>query len=60
MSYDTLEVSDGQMAMDAFYRMCQVQDAGEKEAIRKSLLSYCRQDSLGMVEMYRKLRELCL
>ena len=60
MSYDSLEVSDGQMAMEAFYRMCQSKDAGEKETIRKSLLAYCRQDSLGMVEIYRKLRELCL
>ena len=60
MSYDSLEVSDGQMAMEQFYRMCQSMDAGEKETIRKSLLEYCGQDSLGMVEIYRKLRELSI
>jgi hypothetical protein len=60
MSYDTLKVSDGQIAMDAFYKMCQSTNTDEKETFRNSLLAYCKQDSLGMVEIYRKLRELCL
>ena len=58
MSYSNLAVRDGTMAMDTWERM--VSDpkfSGDKEKTKQNLLKYCRQDTLAMAEIYRKLKE---
>jgi len=56
LSYNGLEVSDGGMAMEAYWRMCESQDASEVENIRKALLEYCKMDTLGMVRIVERLK----
>lgn len=58
LSYDGMEISDGGMAMNAYSMMCETQDSEELEKIRKALLEYCRLDTLGMVKILDKLREI--
>jgi hypothetical protein len=56
MNYETLEISDGQMASDEYMKMYYSQDAEEIAKTRKSLLEYGRQDTLAMVEIFERLR----
>jgi len=58
MMYQGMEISDGGMAMEGYFRMCEVQDMAEIEKVRQALLEYCRMDTLGMVRLYEKLREV--
>ncbi len=58
MNYDALEISDGQMASDEYMRMYYSQDAEEIAMIRESLLEYCRQDTLAMVKILERLKEV--
>jgi hypothetical protein len=58
MTYQGMEISDGGMAMEGYFRMCEVQDPGEIDKVRQGLLEYCRMDTLGMVRLYEKLREM--
>ncbi len=48
------------MAMEAYHQMCSTDDSGEIGRIRKALLEYCRQDTLGMVRILEKLKEVCI
>ena len=47
MTYQGMEISDGGMAMEGYFRMCEGQDPDEIEKVRKALLEYCRMDTLG-------------
>ncbi len=58
MGYQGMEIIDGGMAMEGYFRMCQAGDPAEIEKVRKALLEYCRMDTLGMVRLYEKLREV--
>jgi hypothetical protein len=58
MTYQGMEISDGGMAMEGYFRMCAGGDPDEKEKVREALLEYCRMDTLGMVQLYEKLREM--
>jgi hypothetical protein len=58
LNYDGLEINDGGMAMDAYGRMNASKDPDEIERIRKALLEYCRLDTLGMVRILEKLRDI--
>ena len=58
MSYDGMEISDGAMAGKAYLDMGRREDPGELQRTRKSLLEYCRKDTLGMVEILKKMRSL--
>jgi len=58
LSYDGLEVSDGDMAMVAYRRMCEAKEPTEVENIRKALLEYCKLDTLGMVKIVERLKDL--
>ncbi len=58
LSYNNLDISNGGMAMDAFKRMRQETDAEEIEKTRKSLLDYCKLDTLAMVKIVDRLKEL--
>ncbi len=58
MTYQGMEISDGGMAMEGYFRMCAGGDPDEMEKVRQALLEYCRMDTLGMVRLYEKLREM--
>ncbi len=56
MSYDGLEIANGDTAMSAFALMAQGHYGdGEIETLRKNLLDYCRQDTLAMVRLHERL-----
>ena len=58
MTYDGLEISDGAMASEAYFGMASVSDPAELSRLRKALLEYCRQDTLGLIRLLEKLRSL--
>ncbi|AZQ59861.1 DUF2779 domain-containing protein [Maribacter sp. MJ134] len=59
LSYDTLEVKDGTMAMDTWGKIAfNDTNKEEKEQIRQDLLEYCKLDSLAMVEIFNYLKTL--
>ncbi len=59
LDYAELEVSNGDMAMLAFKKMCDTDDPIEQEKIRKALLKYCELDTLAMVKIVDNLIALC-
>jgi hypothetical protein len=58
LSYEGMEVADGEMAMQAYFAMCGAKDPSEVNRIRESLLEYCKLDTLGMVRLLEKLKSL--
>ncbi|MGE5752529.1 MAG: DUF2779 domain-containing protein [Deltaproteobacteria bacterium] len=56
MSYDDMEISDGAMASEAYFTMGEISDPKELARLRKALLEYCRQDTLGLVRLLGKMR----
>jgi hypothetical protein len=56
LSYEEMEISNGGMAVQAYFRTCESQDQSEIEAIRKALLDYCKLDTIGMVRILERLR----
>jgi hypothetical protein len=58
MSYKGMAISNGGMAIDAYFAMCQLNDQVETNSIRRNLLEYCKLDTLAMVRILEKLREI--
>jgi len=58
LSYDEMEISDGEMASSAWVRMIQSKDNCEKEMIRKQLLEYCGLDTWAMVQILEAMKRL--
>jgi len=59
LSYKTLEVRDGTMALDLWGRMVMDKDFNkDKDSAREDLLEYCKMDTWAMVEIYRFLKDL--
>lgn len=57
LSYDDLEIQDGEFAARAYYRMVfEETDWVEKVRIREALLAYCARDTLAMVELRAALK----
>jgi hypothetical protein len=56
MSYEDLEVRDGTEAQMAWNRMIFLEPCPERRRLQAALLSYCRQDSLAMVEIFKVLQ----
>ncbi len=57
-AYQELEgVQNGAEAMSAFATMSKLKE-GEKERLKNSLLEYCKLDTLAMVRVLGKLREV--
>lgn len=52
LSYKELDVQDGASAMDAWEKMISA-DGEESDERAEALLSYCKLDTLAMVEIYR-------
>ena len=56
MSYDELEISDGDTAMAVFAMMAQGKYKKEEvEELRKKLLDYCKHDTLATVKLHERL-----
>jgi len=58
MTYEGMEISDGGMASEAYFTMREISDPAELAKLRKALLDYCRQDTLGLVRLLEKLRSM--
>ncbi len=59
LSYKELDISDGGSAQRLWMEaVLDGKHDGKKEQILSNLLEYCKLDTLAMVEIYRKLREL--
>jgi len=58
MGYDNLAIHDGGIAMNAYFAINQSNDQKEIEGIRSDLLEYCKLDTLAMVKILEKLREM--
>ncbi len=58
MSYDEMEISDGEMASSAWLSMWEMEGDEEIENIRIALLKYCKMDTLGMVRILSKFEEI--
>jgi len=57
LSYEGMEISDGDTAVLAFKKMCSLTDPLEIEHLRRALLEYCKLDTLGMLKIITKLKE---
>jgi predicted RecB family nuclease len=59
MSYEDMEIADGESAMAAFAYMAlgKIKEAGEIASLKRNLLTYCKQDTLAMVKMHDRLLE---
>lgn len=57
LSYEGMDVSDGQMASDAYVTMWGENDPIKIEKIRNAMLEYCKLDTLAMVRILEKLHE---
>jgi hypothetical protein len=58
LTYQGLEIKDGDMAMQAYFMMQETDDPGEIQRLKKALLEYCCLDTLGMVRIVGKLKEM--
>lgn len=58
MSYKGMAISNGGMAMDAYFAMSRSSDQGEIESIRRNILEYCKLDTLAMVRILERLQEI--
>ncbi len=56
MTYEGMEIANGAMASEAYLAMEAIADPAELDRLRKALLDYCRQDTLGMVRLVETLR----
>lgn len=58
LSYDGLAISDGGMAMRAYYELANEKNPARIETIRNDLWEYCKLDSLAMVRILEVLESL--
>jgi hypothetical protein len=56
MTYKDLEITDGAMASEAYLTMESIADPAELSRLRRALLEYCKQDTLGLVRLLAKMR----
>jgi hypothetical protein len=58
ISYDQMEIGDGGTASEEYMRVTfGVSSASERKRVRSLLEDYCKQDTLGMVEIVEELRQ---
>ena len=59
MSYDDLEIADGDSAMAAFAYLAlgKYKETREVESTKRNLLEYCKRDTLAMVKLHQRLAE---
>jgi hypothetical protein len=60
MSYDSLEIKDGDSAMATFAYLALGKYKGEKaEEVKKNLKTYCAQDTLALNKVHQQLVRIC-
>ncbi len=59
LSYDELEIAEGDSAMAAFAYLAlgKYKETKEIESVKRNLLEYCKQDTLAMVKLHQRLAE---
>ncbi|MGL4502151.1 MAG: DUF2779 domain-containing protein [Planktothrix sp.] len=55
-TYQGMEISNGAMASQEFYKLQTETDPQIRESIRNALLEYCKLDTLAMVEILKNIR----
>ena len=58
LSYSDLEISEGGTASSTFANMFSGDFTGDVDKTRKDLLEYCKLDTLAMVEILKKLKDI--
>ncbi len=58
LDYKNLKIQNGGMAMDTFANLYLLKDQTKREEIREALYAYCRLDTLAMVRIFDKLKNL--
>ena len=58
LSYKDLAVQDGTQAMEQWFAMTEEKGSTKRNKIKKSLLEYCKLDTLAMVEIYKTIKNL--
>ncbi len=58
LSYDDLEISNGEMAADGWLRMIMTTAEDERQELRSQLLEYCKLDTLAMVRILEKMWDM--
>ncbi|MFH1447000.1 MAG: DUF2779 domain-containing protein [Chloroflexota bacterium] len=58
LTYEGMEISNGQMASSAFLRIWELEDKAEVRKIRQALLEYCKLDTLRIIRILEKLRKI--
>ncbi len=56
VDYSGLTIRDGAMASGAYQAMWENRDPAQLARLRKALLEYCRQDTIGLVRLVEKMR----
>lgn len=57
-AYAQLEIRHGGMAMDAYSALPYIAEPKERERLRRALLEYCKLDTLAMVKILEKLKQM--
>lgn len=60
LSYKELTIRDGGMAASAWLELRATEDLVERERLRSGLLEYCHLDTLAMVKILEKMREIVI
>jgi len=58
LSYDNLEISEGETAAFEWLRMIKSTDENEKSDLRKNLLEYCKMDTYAEVRILEEMRKM--
>jgi len=58
LSYDNLEISEGETAASEWLRMTRTNDEAEKSLIRQNLLEYCKMDTYAEVRILEEMRKI--
>ena len=58
LDYDGMDVASGTDAMEAWKRLINLPAGGAKDELRKSMLEYCKLDTLAMVRIFEKMLQV--
>ena len=58
LTYEGMAIQEGKEASLAYLALEKISSAKEREKAEEDLRAYCRQDTLGMVKLFEKMREL--
>ena len=58
MTYEDMEIGEGEEASLAYLAMSEGCAPEDYERLRKALLAYCRQDTLGLAKLLERMRRM--